>query len=182
MRLTHGYFVDFQACDSSLECHRDHLRLDDYFVQVLTLKEPPACTFAHLLNGLADIPSSCVIASEWKRESALKVRSLIQSKRRHFHNSKASLATYLSTTTQTAPRDVLIDDGAVALVASLGACLEEIEVHGGYFGEFSMTVVLYNKDRSALRASVAERVKLFAAHDPHLTKARYNLLNAWLAC
>ncbi len=180
-RLKHDDFVDFQACDSSLECHRDHLRLDDYYVQVLTLKEPPARTFAHLLNGLAEIPSNCVIASEWKRESALTVRRLIQSKRRHFHNSKTSLATYLNTTAQTPSRDVLIDDGAAALVANLGACLEEIEIHGGYFGEFSMTVVLYNKDWSALRASVAECFKVFAAHDAHLTEERYNLLNAWLA-
>ena len=181
MRMKHGDFVDFQACDSSLECHRDHLRLDDYYVQVLTLKEPPARTFAHLFSGLADIPSNCVIASEWKRESALKVRHLIGSKRRHFHNSKTSLATSLNTTSQTPPRDVLIDDGAAAIVASLGACLEEIEVHGRYFGEFSMTVVLYDKDRSALRASVAECFKVFAAHDAHLTEERYNLLNAWLA-
>src|SRR5205823_6672345 len=39
--LKHDNFVDFQACDSALECHRDHLRLDDYFVQVMTVKEPP---------------------------------------------------------------------------------------------------------------------------------------------
>ena len=25
-------FVDFQACGSALECHRDHLRLDDFYV------------------------------------------------------------------------------------------------------------------------------------------------------
>lgn len=181
MRLKDSGFVDFQACDSSLECHHDHLCLDDYHIQVLTLKEPPARTFAHLLDGLAEIPSNCVIASEWKRESALKVRHLIQSKRRHFHNSKTSLATSLNTTAQTSPRDVLVDDGAAALVASLGGCLEEIEVHGGYFGEFSMIIVLYNKDWSALRSSVAECFKVFAAHDAHLTEERYNLLNAWLA-
>jgi type IV secretion/conjugal transfer VirB4 family ATPase len=106
---------------------------------------------------------------------------LINSKRRHFHNSKTSLGSHLSTTPQAAPRDLLIDDGAVALVGNLGACLEEIEVHGRYFGEFSMTVVLYNKDWSRLRAAVAECFKTFAAHDAHLTEERYNLLGAWLA-
>ena len=41
-------FVDFQACDSALECHRDHLRLDDYYAQVLSLTEPPAETFERM--------------------------------------------------------------------------------------------------------------------------------------
>jgi len=27
VRLKHDRYVDFQACDSALECHRDHLRL-----------------------------------------------------------------------------------------------------------------------------------------------------------
>ena len=50
VRLKYDDFVDYQACDSALECHRDHLRLDDFYVSVLTLKEPPSRTFAHLLR------------------------------------------------------------------------------------------------------------------------------------
>jgi type IV secretion system protein VirB4 len=181
LRLRFPQFADFQACGSSLECHRDHLRLDDYFVQVLTLKEPPARTFAHLFNDLAEVPSNCIISSEWHRAGAAGIRRLIQSKRRHFYNGKTSLASHFSTGATSAPRDRLVDDGAVALVSRLGTCLEEIEVHGRSFGEFSMTVVLYNKDRAELRKSVAECFKVFTAHDAQLTDERYNLLNAWLA-
>jgi len=65
--LAFDQFVDFQACGSSLECHRDHLRLDNYFVQALTLKEPPAQTWANLLKGLQEIPAQFVIATEWWR-------------------------------------------------------------------------------------------------------------------
>ena len=56
VRLKYDDFVDFQACDSALECHRDHLRLDDYYLQVLTLKEPPAHTYGHMLRGLQELP------------------------------------------------------------------------------------------------------------------------------
>jgi type IV secretion system protein VirB4 len=181
VRLKYDSFVDFQACDSALECHQDHLRLDDYDIEVLTLKEPPAHTFAHLLKGLHEIHSNYIIASEWKRESNLKMRKLIQSKRRHFHNAKASMTNYLTSGSQAGPKDMLIDSGAVALVSDLGACLEELEVKGHYFGQFSLTIVLYDKDRAALKRSVADCFKVFATQDAQLTEERYNLLNAWLA-
>lgn len=137
VRLKYNSFVDYQLCGSSLECHRNFLRLDDYFVQVLTMKEPPVRTFAQMTRGLAEIPSNYVITSEWKRESTLKMRQLIRSKRRHFHNSKASLLNYLNTGKQGGTPDILIDDSAVALIASLGGCLEEIEVRSRAFGEFA---------------------------------------------
>jgi type IV secretion/conjugal transfer VirB4 family ATPase len=180
-QLKYDEFVDFQICDSALECHRDHLELDDYHVRVLTLKEPPAQTFAHLLRGLQGISTNFILASEWKRESQLTIRQLIQSKRRHFYNAKSSLANYLTTNGQTAPKDMLVDDGAVAVVAELGGCLEELEVRGRSFGQFSLTLVLYDRDPAALRRSVAECLKVFATHDARLTEERYNLLNAWLA-
>ena len=183
VRLKYPRFVDYQLCGSALECHREFLRLDDYFVQVLTLKEPPARTFANMLRGLAEIPGNSLVASEWKRENALAMRRLIQSKRRHFHNSKASLLNYLNAGKEGsgAQPDMLIDDSAVALVANLGSCLEEIEVQGRSFGEFSMTVALYGKDEAALRRSAAQCFKVFTSADAQLTEERSNRLNAWLA-
>jgi len=180
-QLKYDSFVDFQLCDSTLECYRDHLRLDEDYIQVLTLKEPPAQTFAHMLRGLLEIPSNYIIASEWKRESNAKMRSLIQSKRRHFHNAKASMMNYLASSSESAPKDMLIDSSAVAQVSELGGCLEELEVKGHYFGQFSMSLVLYDKDRTKLRRSVADCFKIFSTHDAQLTEESYNLLNAWLA-
>ncbi len=181
VRLKYDNFVDFQACNSTLECHRDHLRLDDFYVQAVTLKEPPAQTFAHLLRSLQEIPCNFVIVSEWKQEANLAMRKLIQSKRRHFHNVKSSMMNYLTSSPQSAPKDMLIDDSAVALVADLGACLEEMEVKGRSFGQFSMTAVFYHEDRASLKRAVAECFKVFSTHDAQLVDERYNLLNSWLA-
>lgn len=180
VNLAYDRYVDFQACGSALECHRDHLLLDDYFVQVLTLKEPPSHTYAHFLKGLQDLPAQFVAATEWKRASHPTMRRRIQSKRRHFYNAKASLLNFLSYS-DSSPKNMLIDDSASALVGELGACLEEMEVNGGSFGEFSLTVVLYDEDRARLRRSVAECFKAFAAMDAQLIEERYNLLNAFLA-
>ncbi|HEY1760656.1 MAG TPA: DUF87 domain-containing protein [Bryobacteraceae bacterium] len=181
VRLKYDDFVDFQACDSALECHRDHLRLDDVCVSVLTLKEPPGRTFAHLLRGLLDVPCNFVLASEWKRESNQKMLRRIHSKRRHFHNVKSSLMNYATSSAQTSPKDMLVDDAAVAQVGNLGACLEELEVKGRSFGAFSMTLALWDENRARVKRAVAECFKVFATHDAQLTEERYNLLNAWLA-
>jgi len=179
-RLKYDLHLDYFACDSTLECHRDHLRLDDYFVEVVSLKEPPAQTFAHLLAALEEVPANFVVATEWKRESNLAARKEINSKRRHFHNSKASLTNYFSDTPLN-PQEMLIDDGAAGLVADLGGCLREIEVNGNYFGKFSLTIVLYDLDRARLKRAVAECFKVFSSHDAVLIEERYNLLNAFLS-
>jgi type IV secretion/conjugal transfer VirB4 family ATPase len=182
VRLKYDRFVDFQAASSALECHRDQLRLDDFYVSVLTLKGPPAQTYANMVRDLQEIPCKSVLAIEWKRENNAKMRRMIQSKRRHFHNMKTSLANYLPTSKDgSGPKDLLIDDSAVALVRELGTCLEELEVNGRYFGQFSLTVILYDQDRASLRRAVAECLKIFGAHDAHLIEESYNLLNAWLA-
>jgi type IV secretion system protein TrbE len=180
MQLKYDHDVDQQLAASTLECHRDRLQLNAHQVKVLSVIEPPARTFAHMLRSLLELPSNVVVASEWKRVSNLKMRRAIRSKRRHFHNSKTSLANYLSDA-PTSDRHLLVDDGDEALVHELGGALQEMEVNGSSFGEWSMTVVLYDLDRFKLDRAVAECVKRFAAQDATVMEERYNLLNAWLS-
>ena len=178
--LTEPTFLDYAVADSALECHRGYLRLDDYYVQVLTLKHPPSRTFANLLDGLLDLPSNLIVTLEWRREGHGRIRRVIHAKRRHFHNAKTSLTTYLHGTPP-APEDRLIDEGAAALVSDLGACLREMELHGHFFGECALTVTAFALDPSELTRSVAACTKVFAAYDATLIDERFNRLNAWLA-
>ena len=76
---------------------------------------------------------------------------------------------------------MLVDDSAVAVVRDLGAALTELTLQGRYFGQYTLTVVLYDRDPVALERSVGACLKAFAAHDAQVTDERYNLLNAWLA-
>jgi len=180
MQLRSDLDVDQQLAASSLECHRDRLQLNAHQVKVLSVIEPPAKTFAHMLRSLLELRSNVVVASEWKRVSNINMRRAIRTKRRHFHNSKTSLANYLSDT-PTSDRHLLVDDADEALVHELGGALQEMEVNGGSFGEWSMTVVLYDLDRTKLDRAVAECVKRFTTQDATVLEERYNLLNAWLA-
>jgi type IV secretion/conjugal transfer VirB4 family ATPase len=179
-RLKHDTFLDYYLAESHLECHRGHLRLDDHYVKVLTLKEPSAHTFPLLLKGLLDVRANFHVVTEWKKEEPGKSRRSIQAKRRHFHNTKRSFFSQVNLNDAPA-QDTLLDDAKESQVRELGKGIEEIELHGNYYGQFSLTVVLYDKDLSTVERAAAEFYKVFGVHDAQLYDERYNLLNAFLA-
>jgi type IV secretion system protein TrbE len=178
--LKHDTFLDYYLCESHLECHRTYLRMDDYFVKVLTLKEPPAHTFPLLLKGLLGISANYQVVTEWKKEEPGKTRRTIQAKRRHFHNTKRSFISQVNLN-DAAPQDVLLDNAKESLVRELGKGIEEIEIHGNYFGQFSLSVILYDPDLAIVERAAAEFYKVFSVHDAQLYDERFNLLNAFLA-
>lgn len=177
--LTYDTHLDYFVADSAIECHRDHLMVGRHAVKVLTMKEPPAQTFAHMLADLVTVPSACIACLEWQRLPADRVRRDIQSRRRHYFNKRVSLINYVSS--ETRPEEMLVDDSASAMVRQLGDALTETEVHGHFFGLASMTLVLIGTDRRALDGASADAMKMLAAHDGAAFEETYNLLNAWLA-
>ena len=179
-RLKHDTFLDYYVCGSHLECHRGHLRVDDYYVKVLTLKEPSAQSFPLLLKRLLEVQANFYVVTEWKKEDAGKTRHVIQAKRRHFHNTKRSFFSQVNLN-DAAPQDMLLDDSKEAQVRELGEGIAEIELRGNYFGQFSLTVVVYDLDQNVVDRASAEFYKVFSVHDAQLYEERYNLLNAFLA-
>ena len=176
----HDTFLDYYLAESHLECHRGHLRVDDDFVKVLTLKEPSAHTFPLLLKGLLDVRANYHVVTEWKKEGPGRTRRTIQAKRRHFHNTKRSFFSQVSLNDAPA-QDTLLDDAKESQVRELGKGIEEIELRGNYFGQFSLTVVIYGRDLAAVERAAADFYKVFSVHDAQLYDERYNLLNAFLA-
>src|ERR1700683_921852 len=178
--LKHDTFLDYYLPESHIECHRRHLRVDDYYVKVLTLREPSAQSFPLILKRLLEVEANYYVVTEWQREDSGKTRRTIQAKRRHFHNTKRSFASQVALN-DTAPRDVLLDDSKESQVRELGEGITEIELHGNYFGRFSLTVVIYDLDLRRVDRACAEFYKVFSVHDAQLYEERYNLLNAFLA-
>jgi type IV secretion system protein VirB4 len=179
-RPKYDTFLDYYLAESHLECHRSHLRVDDFYVKVLTLKEPSANTFPLLLKDLLDVAASFHIVTEWKREDPGKTRRAIQAKRRHFHNTKRSFFSQVNLN-DVPSGDMLVDDSKESQVRELGRGIEEIELRGNYFGQFSLTVVLHDRSLPAAEKAAAEFYKVFGVHDAQLFDERYNLLNAFLA-
>jgi type IV secretion/conjugal transfer VirB4 family ATPase len=179
-RLKHDTFLDYYLPESHLECHRRHLHVDDYFVKVLTLKEPAAQSFPLIFKRLLEVQANFNVVTEWKKEDSGKSRRTIQAKRRHFHNTKRSFVSQVNI--NDAPvQDVLLDDSKESQVRELGEGIKEIELQGNYFGLFSLTVVIYDLDLARVNRACAEFYKVFSVHDAQLYEERYNLLNSFLA-
>jgi type IV secretory pathway VirB4 component len=179
-RLKYDTFLDYYVSASHLECHRGHLRVDDYYAKVLTLKEPSAQSFPLIFKRLLEVQANFYVVTEWKKQDPGATRRAIRAKRRHFHNTKRSFFSQVNLN-DTAPRDALLDDWKESQVRELGEGIKEIELHGNYFGEFSLTVVLYDLDLGKVDRAAAEFYKVFSVHDAELYDERYNLLNAFLA-
>jgi type IV secretion system protein VirB4 len=179
-KLKYDTFLDYYLPESPVECHRGHLRVDDYYVRVLTLKEPSAQSFPLIFKRLLEVEANYYVATEWKKEDSGKMRRIIQAKRRHFHNTKRSFVSQVSL--NDAPtQDVLLDDSKESQVRELGEGITEIELHGNYFGQFSLTVVIYDLDMAKVDRACADFYKVFSVHDAQLYEEKYNLLNAFLA-
>jgi type IV secretion/conjugal transfer VirB4 family ATPase len=179
-RLLHDTFLDCSLCESELECHRDHLRIGDDYVKVLTLKEPSAQSFPLIFRKLMEVPANFHVVTEWKKQDSGKMRRVIQAKRRHFHNTKRSFMSQVNLN-DAAAEDVLLDDSKESQVRELGEGIREMELRGNYFGQFSLTAVIYDENLSRVDRACAEFYKVFSVHDAQLYEERYNLLNAFLA-
>ena len=173
--------LDWQVCGSELEAHRGYLRMDDDYLRVLTLKELPGETRPLILNGLLDIPANFHFVAEWHPVDNARARKEIASRRRHHHNSKTSFVSNLQDRQNTGNQDNLVDDSKAAAVAELGNALTAMGMEGKNFGEFTLSVVVYDEDRMRVEHAVAEFQKLFTQHDGLLYEERYNLLNAFFA-
>jgi len=115
-------YLDFQLCDSEIEAHRGHLQLDDYWVQVLTLKELPSETRPLLLKELFEIGTNFHVMTEWRAIDNARPRKEIASRRRHHHNTKTSFLSNLEEKGNSGPKDELVDDSKMAAVEELGEC------------------------------------------------------------
>lgn len=177
--LTYDTHVDYFVADSAIDCHRDHLTVGDQCVKVLSMKEPPSQTFAHLLADLYAVPGEFIACLEWQRIPSDRMRRDLQTRRRHFFNKRVSMVNYVAPDAR--PEEMLVDDSASATVRQLGDALTELEVNGHFFGHTSLTLVLHGRDERVLQHQTAEAMKAMAVHDGSLFEETYNLLNAWLS-
>ena len=177
--LQYDTHLDYFVADSALDCHRDHLDLEAARVKVLTMKEPPSATFPQVLEDLYTLPGEFIACLEWCRIPNDRMRRTLQLRRRHFFNKRVSMVNYVSPDTR--PEEMLVDESANATVRQLGDALTELEVNGHFFGDCSLSLVLFNEDARLLERATAEATKVMASHDGTFIDETYNLLNAWLS-
>jgi len=58
-------FLDYQVVNSNIEAERDHLRVGDHQVRILTMKEAITETRPLVLDSLLKIPANFIVCTEW---------------------------------------------------------------------------------------------------------------------
>ena len=178
-------FLDYQVVNSDVEAERDHLRVGDHIVRVLTMKEAITETRPLVLDALLKIPANFYAVTEWTPLPADKARKEVNKRRRHLNMSKTGFMSQMGNGAQTNPRDVLVDESKQADIENLGDCLRALG-DGQSLGDFSLTIVLYGRAspgqaRTELDPLVAEFTGVFTNADGNLFAETYNQLNAYFA-
>ncbi len=174
-------FLDYQVVNSNIEAERDHLRVGDHIVRVLTMKEAITETRPLALDALLKIPANFRVITEWTPLPADKARKEVNKRRRHFNMSKTGFVSQMGNdATKTNPRDVLVDESKQADIENLGDCLRALG-DGQSLGDFSLTIVLYGRSKAELEQLGAEFAGIFSNADGSLFSETYNQLNAFFA-
>jgi len=174
-------FLDYQVVNSSIEAERDHLRVGDHSVRVLTMKEVIGETRPLVLDQLLKIPGNFYVVTEWTPLSMNKARKEITKRRRHFNVTKTSFISQVGNdSTKINPRDVLVDESKQHDIENLGDCLRALG-DGQSLGDFSLTIVMYATTKGELDQLVGEFSGVFSNADGNLFVETYNQLNAYFA-
>jgi hypothetical protein len=149
-KLQSTQFLDYQVVNSDIEAERDHLRVGDHLIRVLTMKEAVTETRPLVLDALLKIPANFYVVTEWTPLPADKARKEVNKRRRHFNMSKTGFVSQMGNdATKTNPRDVLVDESKQADIENLGDCLRALG-DGQSLGGFSLTIVLYTQSMTSL--------------------------------
>jgi type IV secretion/conjugal transfer VirB4 family ATPase len=173
-RFKFDVMTDKYLVSSPLESHTDHLTLDGYHTSVLTLREEPSESRPLILQQLLRIPATFYIATEWRAVETADAVKYIETMRTHFHKTKSSLSTFSG-------GDRLKDETKVEFVGDLNECLKEVQKRGNYFGRFSLTIVVYDRDPAKVEKAVSDFGKAFSNAGASLYAETYNQLSAFFA-
>ncbi len=177
----HAQFLDYQVVNSNIEAERDHLRVGDHCVRVLTMKEVIGETRPLVLDQLLKIPGNFYVATEWTPLSMNKARKEITKRRRHFNVTKTSFISQMGNdVTKVNPQDVLVDESKQHDIENLGDCLRALG-DGQSLGDFSLTIVMYATSKGEIDQLVGEFSGVFSNADGNLFVETYNQLNAYFA-
>jgi type IV secretion system protein TrbE len=174
-------FLDYQVVNSDIEAERDHLRVGNHNVRVLTMKEAIAETRPLVLDRLLKISGNFYVVTEWAPLAMPKARKEITKRRRHFNVTKTGFISQMGNdTTKVNPRDVLVDESKQDDIENLGDCLRALG-DGHYLGDFSLTIVMYAPTKQELDQLAGEFNAVFSNADGNLFAETYNQLNAYFA-
>ncbi len=173
-------YLDFQVVNSDITAERDHLRIGDHYVRLLTMREAITETRPLVLDKLLKIEANFYAVTEWTPLATDVAKKEVIKRRRHANVSKAGFISSMKEESKVNQRDVLIDEGKQADIEALGDCLRAL-ADGQVLGDMSLTIVLYDEKRSIVDHEVSDFASIFTNADGTLFPETYNQLNALFA-
>jgi type IV secretion/conjugal transfer VirB4 family ATPase len=173
-------YLDYQVVNSDITADRDHLRIGDHFVRLLTMREAISVTYPLVLDRLLKIEANFYAVTEWTPLAIDAAKKEVVKRRRHANVSKSGFISSMKDESKVNQRDVLIDEGKQADIETLGDCLRSL-ADGQVLGDMSLTIVLYDRDRATVEHEVADFAGIFTNKDGLLFSETYNQLNALFA-
>jgi type IV secretion/conjugal transfer VirB4 family ATPase len=177
--------IDYQAVASRLDWDRQgRLTLGERRVKILSLKELPSFTTPNLFRDLAAIPAELILWSEWKRTENPQLRKAVSEKRRFLWNFKrlspGTMLVQATGRTQEVDAD-LEDDSARTIIRDLKKALVQIEAEGGYFGKFSLSLLLHGTDAGQLAQAASEAHRVLSTYEAEAVEETYGALACYFA-
>jgi type IV secretion system protein VirB4 len=128
--------------NSDIEAERDHLRVGNHFVRVLTMKEAIGETKPLVLKQLLEIQANFCIITEWVPLEIAIARKEITKRKRHFNITKTSFITSMQRDPAAYdPRNTLMDESKQADIENLG----ELNIERGVVKQ----IVIYKRPITA---------------------------------
>lgn len=183
--LKSPHMVDYQAVASRLDWDRQgRLTLGQRRAKILSLKELPSFTTPNLFRDLAAIPAEIVLWSEWKRTENPQLRKAVSEKRRFLWNFKrlapGTVLAHAAGRVQEVDAD-LEDDSARTIIRDLKKALVQIESEGGYFGKFSLSLLLHGTDAGQLAQAASEAHRVLSTYEAEAVEETYGALASYFA-
>ena len=173
-------YLDYQIVNSDIEAERDHLRVGEHFVRVLTLKEAIGETRPLVLDQFLKIEANFYAVTEWTMMATDAAKKEVNKRRKHANISKTGFVSSMSDASKTSDRDRLVDESKQADIENLGDCLRALG-DGQLLGEFSLTLVLFAEEKATIDREIGEFAGVITNQDGSLFTETYNQLNAFFA-
>jgi type IV secretion system protein VirB4 len=173
--------LDEQICDTDVEGWEDHLKADGHHVKVLTLTNAaPDESCPRMFSDLLAVDADFHVVTEWKRfkDGAAVVKKQADFMWKMRIGIVKQMANAAKSSAEAAKPEERKNKAQLENVDELDTAFADIQNRGLSVGNYSLTVVVHDEDRSKMERGATEIKTVFGKREFHLFEERHNLFRA----
>ena len=173
-KLKYGNYLGYFGANSEIQQRQRWFDWAGYETRVFVVKEEPSETFAHMLRQLLKIESNFTFTSEWKRKDNFSMKKRLNGKRKQFWSDRF-------TAEKDAAAHGIKDSGATDRAESMNDAIRNLKLGVGFFGEYSLTVVVFDHNAERLTRSATALRSVFRDQDATLLEEQKHRFRSFLS-